>query len=449
MTAQDRNAHIKAALTPAPDVRAPLDLATDIRLAVATTPQRRPAYGGWIGARFAAPRLSDATPRLAWAGVVVALALAAVVALAVASRLDQASDDILSYHGNPAQTGVVPGPAPVEPVAIVWQASLDGSVTALEMPLVHAGSVYQADDRGNLSAFEEETGLLRWTRSGYGTESSGPVITGGLVVVAGSTGTVVAFDATTGQERWRHEIHALTLAPLAASGERIFVPSVDGDVHVLDRASGTEIGALAAGGPVERSPAIADGTVYVAAVGGHITAFDALTSARRWMTELGDGEVATPAVADGTLYVARGSRVGSAPYEVVAVDGATGTERWRWATPDHHRLFIGAVSDTTIYAVSEDGNVYAIAIETHEGRRFFATGGPIQAPATIADGQLFFSSADRTVYSVDLETGAVRWALPVTGAPFTPAVSGGRVFVGTDLGKVVAIGESGNAIPSP
>jgi eukaryotic-like serine/threonine-protein kinase len=445
MTAQDRSMLIKAA----PDVQAPLDLATDIRIAIAATPQRRPALGGRVGARFGAQRLSDATPRLAWVGVVVAVALAALVALAVASRLNQPSDDILSYHGNQAQTGVVPGPAPVGPVAIAWQASLDGSVTALEMPLVYAGSVYQSDDHGSLSAFDEDTGILRWTRSGFGTASSGPVITGGLVVVAGSTGTVVAFDATTGQERWRHEVHALTLAPLTASGERIFVASEDGDVHVLDRGSGAEIGMLAAGGPVERSPAIADRTVYVAAVGGHITAFDATTDALRWTTELGDGEVATPAVAAGALYVARGSRGGSTPYEVVSVDASNGKERWRWATPDYQRLFIGAVSATTVYAVSEDGNVYAIDIETHEGRRFFATGGPIEAPATIANGQLFFSSADRTVYSLDLESGSVRWKVPVTGVPFTPAVSGGRVFVGTDLGRLVAIGGSGSVVPSP
>jgi len=450
MTAQDRSMLIKAALTPAREVRAPIDLAGEIRLAVGATPQRRPALGGRVGAGLGAPWLPGVAPRLAWAVVVVALALAALVALAVASRLNPApSNDILSYHGNPAQTGVVPGPAPVEPVSTAWQKDLNGSVTALQMPLVYAGTVYQLDGHGTLTAFDEATGGVLWHGSGFGT-AGGPVISGGLIVVAGSTGTVVAFDATTGQQRWRREIGAPTLAPLAASGERIFVGSEDGTVHILDRASGTQTGSpLAAGGPVERSPAIADGVAYVAAFGGHLTAFDVETGVQRWRAELGDGEIATPAVADGTVYVAWGAPAGTAPYEVVAVDAATGTERWRWATPDHHRLFLGAVTDATVYAVSEDGNVYAIDIATHAGRLFFATGGPIESPATIVDGQLFVSSGDRTVYALDLTTGTARWTMPVTGIPFTPAVSGGRVFVGTDLGKLVAIGGGGGMPASP
>ncbi len=48
-------------------------------------------------------------------------------------------------------------------------------------------------------------------------------------------------------------------------------------------------------------------------------------------------------------------------------------------------------------------------------------------------------SADRHVYALDLVSGAAKWNVEVGGTPTMPVVIDGRVFVGTDLGKVVAI----------
>ncbi len=49
-------------------------------------------------------------------------------------------------------------------------------------------------------------------------------------------------------------------------------------------------------------------------------------------------------------------------------------------------------------------------------------------------------SADHLITAVDARTGAERWRFKLTGAPNAPAVIDGRVFVGTDLGKIIAIG---------
>jgi eukaryotic-like serine/threonine-protein kinase len=57
----------------------------------------------------------------------------------------------------------------------------------------------------------------------------------------------------------------------------------------------------------------------------------------------------------------------------------------------------------------------------------------------IADGTLYVSSADRHVYAIDPVSGMEQWKLEVEGTPTVPVVVDGRVFVGTDLGKVVAI----------
>jgi eukaryotic-like serine/threonine-protein kinase len=448
MTGHDRDALIRAALSPAPEVRTPADLAGDIRQAVAATAQRRPGLLAQVGRRLGPGWLPNASPRLAWLVVVIALVLGGLALVALAARLiPPRSDGILSIRGTPAQTGIMPGPVPADPPTVAWQASLGGAVSSLMSPLVYGGDVYQLDGDGTLTAFDRKTGSMLWQGSGFGTATGGPVIAGGLAVVAGDDGRVVAFDATSGALRWTTPLAVPTLVPVATWGERLFVGSDDGNVYILDRATGSQIGRLAAGGAVQRSPAIADGIVYVAAVGGHLRSFDAATGALRWKAELGDGEVSTPAVSGGVVYVARGSRTGKAPYEVVAVDARDGTVRWRWATPGHDRLFIGAVSATTVYALSEDHDVYAMDIASHVGRLFFATGGSVQAASIVGD-TLFVSSADRQVYALDAVTAARRWMVSVIGVPTTPTVIDGWVFVGTDLGKLVALGGAEPARPT-
>lgn len=63
----------------------------------------------------------------------------------------------------------------------------------------------------------------------------------------------------------------------------------------------------------------------------------------------------SPAVVDGSVYIGG--------YDsVYALSAADGTEQWRFETES--RVFSSpAVADDTVYAVSNDGNVYALTGE--------------------------------------------------------------------------------------
>ena len=76
----------------------------------------------------------------------------------------------------------------------------------------------------------------------------------------------------------------------------------------------------------------------------------------------------------------------------------------------------------------------------------FHTGGGVGYLSGLVDGVLYIPSGDRFIYAVDVSTGKVRWKIKVQGAPNVPAIVDGELFVGTDLGKVVAIGGS---VPAP
>lgn len=70
----------------------------------------------------------------------------------------------------------------------------------------------------------------------------------------------------------------------------------------------------------------------------------------------------------------------------------------------------------------------------------FHTGGPVGSSMAIAGAVVYVAGGDHTVYAVDEKTGSQLWALRVTGQPGAIAVVGTRLYLGTDLGQLIAIG---------
>ena len=433
MMPHDRDALIRAALTPRDDLQLPVDLAGEIHRAISATAQRRPLLRGFGGV-LSLPRIPAA---VAW--LVLLAALLGAIAVGIASRPDPLPSAVLNYHGNQGLTGEMPGPGPQGPVAIGWESSLDGPVTNLLMPLVKETRIHMALGNGRVATLDTATGALVRSTEDLGEIRGTPVIAADRLVVAAVDGTVIAFDESSGAERWRHMIGSPTQASLATIGSFVLVGDDAGSVHVLDLESGAEVHEVDAGGPVERSPASADGVVYVGASGGRITAFEAATGSIRWTAALGDGEVLTPAVRDGVVYIARGPLDLSEPHEVVALDAAGGHVLWRSAGPSFDRLFVAAVSNVAVFVVSEDHNVYRLDARTGEFERHFETQGSIGSLATLADDTLYVTSSDQHVYAIDPDTGSERWRLEVEGSPSMPVVVDGRVIIGTSLGKVYSI----------
>jgi outer membrane protein assembly factor BamB len=105
-------------------------------------------------------------------------------------------------------------------------------------------------------------------------------------------------------------------------------------------------------------------------------------------------------------------------------------------------LGIGALGDGSVFAAGGDGHVYAVDAGTGKLEWIFDGRGTLGSVDALAGGVLYIAGGDRAVYAIDARTGAQLWRLAVTGQPGAIAVVGDRVYIGTDLGKVVAIGEA-------
>lgn len=118
------------------------------------------------------------------------------------------------------------------------------------------------------------------------------------------------------------------------------------------------------------------------------------------------------------------------------------------------QLFVGA----------ENGNLYAIDLQTRKLQWLFHAGGAIASTPAVAGGMVYFLSRDGRLYALDTGSGAVAWSFrtqgeavfsahgmfgqPLTGEPVpdpwdlylsSPLVHEGKVYVGSSDQRVYAL----------
>jgi outer membrane protein assembly factor BamB len=429
---------IRAALTPAPQVVAPSDLGASIRAMVDVTSQRR----RWLAWAFPAPA-SSSIRVLVLVGLVVFLLLIGLL-VAVGSRprvLATLPSDEAMFRGGPGRTGLVLGPGPVGQPTIIWERSVGGAITA-NMPAVVAGVLYVADAGGGVTAFDAATGDERWTVPLGSAANTSPAVGEGLVVVGDAAGDIVALDIRDGMRRWVfHTGGEVRSSPGIVDGI-LYDGSADGNLYALDLATGARRWAFPTGGAISRTSAIDGGVVYVGSEGGIVNAVDIASGVRRWQKVLGPGQVSSPAVAAGLVVAGSGLDDSSNIHILFGIDAMTGNERWQFSTSTGAQLIIGALGETSVFAPSDDGNVYAVDRTTGVARWHVGEYGVLGSPDALAAGVLYVAGGDQAVYGVDERTGVQLWRQAVIGQPGVPALVGARLYVATDLGSVVAIGEA-------
>jgi outer membrane protein assembly factor BamB len=119
-----------------------------------------------------------------------------------------------------------------------------------------------------------------------------------------------------------------------------------------------------------------------------------------------------------------------------------------WAGP----VFAGGV----VYAGAEDGTLHAVDARTGAKRWSFRAGGAIRVRPTVSGGALYFQADDGFLHRLDAADGTLRWRVrivekPIERLPFDDprsrfdrfgsevAVAGGRLFVGTHDGRLLAL----------
>jgi outer membrane protein assembly factor BamB len=181
---------------------------------------------------------------------------------------------------------------------------------------------------------------------------------------------------------------------------------------------------------VEASPVIGlNGMIYIGADDGKLYAINGATGDIHWaVTVQTQGVDSSAAIGvDGTIYVGAGE-------SVVALDPATGAEKWRFATTGDVESSPTLGSDGTLYVGADDARVYALDSRSGSLKWYFTFPDESvtdSSPALGADGTVYIGSDKGTLYALDGQSGNLKWYFvavgEISGAPALSAA--GTVYL--------------------
>ena len=232
---------------------------------------------------------------------------------------------------------------------------------------------------------------LSWKYKTGGPISASPVVVEDTVYVGSHDGAFYALDAKQWGERW-HLDTGLPIRYAAAywNGLVYFTASGRGicRLYALDAQTGETAWQFELSTWTASAPRVDRGNVYVGAYQAAIYVFDALTgrvrSEESARTTIGNAE-----------YLCLEGRL--QPYPSAHIPD----EVWKDKLP--YSTSIPVDANGIAYVGTSDGRMYALERTSWHKLWEFATDGPIDSPAAVASGGLFFTSRDGYVYALGTE----------------------------------------------
>src|SRR6476646_7688101 len=232
--------------------------------------------------------------------------------------------------------------------------------------------------------------------------------------------------------KWRFPTGARVVGSPGIQDKVIYFGSDDGNVYAVDAESGRQIWKTGTRGPVPCTPAIDHGTVYVGSYDGKFYALNAQSGAVKWK------------------FATQGERRFEAK-------GLHGWQPKNQTFADAFDVFLSSpgVVDGAVYFGSGDGNLYSLDANSGELRWKFRTGDVVHASPAIVNGVAYVGSWDSYFYAVDVGNGKEKWryhagedplAHNQVGFQSSPAVVDGVVYTGCRDAQLYALdGATGKA----
>ncbi|MEO8431175.1 MAG: PQQ-binding-like beta-propeller repeat protein [Acidobacteriota bacterium] len=394
--------------------------------------------------------------------VPILAALASVLGLPGASP--GATAETVGFRG-PARDGTFAGRLPHRRPSAVWTFRTEGPVHG--SPIWVNGLVIAGSGDGHLYAIDGASGSERWRFKTGGAVDGPAAYAAGNVVAESRDGFLHAVDVRTGKEKWKVALGAelpfkwgwdFYLSAPAVAGARLYVGSGSGEVLAVEAATGKVAWRFPTGGRVRSSPSVVDGVVYVGSFDGHLYAIDAQSGALRWKFATQGVSIdlqaagfdrrsiqSSPAVTTDLVVV--GCRDG----RLYGVERATGKERWNF---DHQVSWVvgspAIAGDRAIVGSSDGRFVQAVDLATgKEIWRHRTDSNALSSPARAGD-VVVLGDGSGAVMAFDVSTGRELWRfLAGDTVHATPLIRDGRIYVGSDDGKIYALAGDLAAAPAP
>jgi len=370
----------------------------------------------------------------------------------MASLLQPALGDFLTFHGDAQRTGNVSGPGPDTPT-ILWSEKVTSKGYIGGGAVVSDGRVYVTSwpdmsykGEQGIGCLDADDGSLLWLNpiGGKGGAST-PALRDGRIYVGSFSGDVYCIDAATGETIWNRTLETdpqwwgIASSPLALDEGVLATTFSQGALHLLNF-EGEEVWNLSTGRiDPYTSPAFGEGKVYFAGGDPALRCVDVSSGLSLWKLPTEGPITSSPSVANGSVFFATRD-------VLWAVDSATGDEVWQESMKG--TISSPAISRGRVYVGTDDSalNCYDASNGTLLWRA--EANGPVATSPVVADGLVYFGTkiGEGVLYALNTQSGSTAWTYPVGEYIMSsPAVSDGVLFIGADDGRVRAFGPETSA----
>jgi outer membrane protein assembly factor BamB len=274
----------------------------------------------------------------------------------------------------------------------------------LSSPVISNGGVFFGSGDGNVYDLNAASGTLRWKFKTGDVVHASPAIADGTLFVGSWDSYFYALDAATGKEKWRFK-----------TGE-------DPNIH-------NQVG-------IQSSAAVVDGVVYFGCRDSNFYALDAATGQKKWsFSNHGSWVISSPAVKDGKVYFGTSD---SGLFH--ALDAKTGSPIFSLKFQGWPMFSSPAIAGSMLYIGSHMGKLIAIDLAAQKNAWTFETeGAKLNAAVwTKPDGTPNYEAAFASDFYDDIVTGVSK--MMATGTILSsPVVADGVIYFGSADGNLYAL----------
>ncbi len=365
--------------------------------------------------------------------VLKSLILIVCLAVSVMAQ-DTPGDNWSQFRGNHSLTGVSQSnvPASLKPL---WTYEAGNSIES--SAAIVGGTVYVGSQNGELVALSLENGSVYWKFStGSPIGESSPAYGSGVVYIGDYGGWLNALNASDGKKLWAFKTNGEIKSSPVVIGDRVLIGSYDEQLYCLSARTGSLLWKFKTNGPVHSTPGIADGMAFIAGCDELFRAIRISDGKEVFNVSSGAYTGASPALRDGAAFY------GTFDNEVLGVNLAQRKIAWRYEHPERKFPFYSsaAVAPQRVVIGGRDKMVHGITLDGKAAWTFM-TRARVESSPAIAGGRVFVGSNDGRFYVLNLNDGAKLWEFDA-GAPLSasPAIANGRIVIGSQDGRLYCFG---------
>jgi len=347
---------------------------------------------------------------------------------------DTPADNWSQFRGNYQLTGVSQSTLPGT-IKQLW--TFDAGESIESSAAIVGGTVFVGTQKGEVLALSLDTGAVYWryTIDDPIGESS-PAYGNGVVYVGDLAGWFHAVDAKSGKKLWAFKTGTEIKSSPVIVGDRVLIGSYDQNLYCLSTRNGSVIWKVRTDGPVHSTPSVLDGIAYIA---GCDEVFRGIRiSDGREIISVTSGAYtgASPALRGGNAYY------GTFDNEVLSVSLTERRINWRYEHPQRKFPFYSSAAVLTDRLVvgGRDKMVHSISME---GKVLwtFVTRARVESSPAVSGDRVYIGSNDGKFYVLSASTGAKLWEFTAGAAlSASPAIANGRVVIGAQDGKLYCFG---------